>query len=80
MEDRRIKLHEIAEIVRISVGAVSNILHEKLEIKKICARWVPRLLTIDQKRTRKDISERCLTMLKRNVQDFWLRFVTVDET
>ena len=67
MENRLIKVREIAEIVGISVGAVHNILHEKLEMKKMCARWVPRLLTIDQKRTRKDISEQCLTMLKRNV-------------
>ena len=28
----------------------------------------------------KDISEKCLSMLKRNVQDSWRRFVTVDET
>ena len=76
MEDRRIKVREIAEIVGISVRVVHNILHEKLKMKKMCARWVPRLLTINQKRTRKDISEQCLTMLKRNVQDFWRRFVT----
>ena len=44
------------------------------------ARSVPRLLTIDRKHTRKDISEQCLIMFKRNVQDFWRRFVTVDET
>ena len=36
MEDQRIKVREIAEIVGISVGAVHNILHEKLEMKKIC--------------------------------------------
>ncbi|KMQ87583.1 mariner transposase [Lasius niger] len=80
MEDRRMKVRDIAEIVGISVGGVYNILHEKLEMKKLCARWVPRLLTIDQKRTRKDISEQCLSMLKRNAKDFWRRFVTVDET
>ena len=57
MEDRRIKVCEIDAIVGISVGAVHNILHEKLEMKKMCARWVPRLLIINQKRTRKDISK-----------------------
>ena len=30
-------------------------------------------------RTRKDISEQCLKILKRNVQDFWRRLVTVDK-
>ena len=67
MEDRRINLRQVAEIFGISVSAVHNILHEKLEMKEMCARWVPRLLTIDEKRTRKDISEQCLTMLKRDV-------------
>ena len=80
MEDRRIKVREIPEIVGISVGAVHNILYEKLEMKKTRARWVPRSLTIDQKCRRKDISEQCLKILKRNVQVFWRRFVTVDET
>ena len=39
------------------------------------ARWVPRLFIIDQKRTRKDISEQFLTVLKGNVQDFWRRLL-----
>lgn len=80
MEDRRMKVREIAEIVGISVDRVHNILHEKLQMKKLCARWVSRLLTIDQKRTRKDFSKQGLSMLTRNPQDFWRRFVTVDET
>lgn len=62
MEDRRIKMHDIAEIVGISVDRVHNILHEKLGMKKLCAR----LLTIDQKRTRKDISRQYLLILKHN--------------
>jgi len=80
MEDRRMKMRDIVEIIGISVGGVHNILHEKLEMKKLCARWMPRLLTIDQKRMRKDVSEQCLSMLKRNPQNFWRQFVTVDET
>jgi len=50
MEDRRMKVRDIAEIVGISVDRMHNILHKKLEMKKLCARWVPRLLTIDQNR------------------------------
>ena len=34
MEDHRIMVREIVEIVGISVGAVHNILHEKLEMKR----------------------------------------------
>jgi len=39
------------------------------------ARWVPRLLTPDNKTT----SEQCLTLFKRNPKEFMRRFVTVDE-
>src|SRR5258705_11581550 len=49
-------------------------------MKKLSERWVPRLSTVDQKRTRKDISTQCLAMFHRNPKDFLLRFVTVDET
>lgn len=80
MENRRMKVREIAEAVGISTERVHNILHEKLHVKKLCARWVPRLLTLDQKRMRKDVSMQCLAMFKRNPRDFWRRFVTVDET
>jgi len=50
MENRRMKVRDIVEIVDISVDRVHNILHKELEMKKLCARWVPRLLTINQKR------------------------------
>jgi len=50
----------------ISKEHVGYILHEKLDMKKLCARWVPRLLTADEKRTRMKISESwsVLTKLK----------------
>jgi hypothetical protein len=35
------KEHEIAETIDISKGCVGYILHEKLDMKKFCARWVP---------------------------------------
>ena len=50
-EDRRVKVCEIAESVGISTERVHNILHEKLQMKKLSERWMPRLLTVDQKRT-----------------------------
>ncbi|XP_012057343.1 PREDICTED: histone-lysine N-methyltransferase SETMAR-like [Atta cephalotes] len=40
------------------------ILHEQLDMKKLSARWVPRLLTVDHKRD----------------HEFLRRFITVDET
>lgn len=80
MSDRRLKVREIAEIVSISTERVNNILHEHLGMKKLCARWVPRLLTLDQKRVRMDVSSDNLERFKRNPTEFLRRFITVDET
>jgi histone-lysine N-methyltransferase SETMAR len=59
---------------------VGYILHEELDMKKLCARWVTRLLTADQKRTRAKISEQCFERLDKNKTDFARRFITMDET
>jgi len=52
MDDRRAKVCEIANAVGISSERVHNILHQHLNMRKLSARWVPRLLTVDQKRNR----------------------------
>jgi len=55
-------------------------LHEELDMKKLCARWVPRLLTAYQKHTRMKISEQCLESFNKNKTDFVHRLITMDET
>lgn len=49
-------------------------------MRKLCARWEPRLLTPDQKLQRKHISLTCLPLFKQNPMEFSRRFVTCDET
>jgi histone-lysine N-methyltransferase SETMAR len=49
---------------------IGYILHEELDMNKLCTRWVPRLLTADQKRTRMKISEQCLEHFNKNKIDF----------
>ena len=44
----KVKVREIAEIVSISTKRVVNIFVTHVCMKKLCARWMPRLLTIDQ--------------------------------
>jgi len=73
-------VRKIAEIIGISKERVGYILHEELDMRKLCARWVPRLLTADQKRTRMKISEQCLEHFNKNRTDFVHRFITMDET
>ena len=57
--DRKWKVHELAGIVKISDSSVFTILHENLGMQKLCAKWVPREVTVDQKQQRIDVSEEC---------------------
>jgi len=45
LTDRRVKVRELVEVTGISHGIVISILHAQLSMKKLSARWVPRLLT-----------------------------------
>ncbi|XP_011066409.1 PREDICTED: histone-lysine N-methyltransferase SETMAR-like [Acromyrmex echinatior] len=80
LSDRKVKLRELTEAVGISKEWAGYILHDVLEMKKLSARWVPRLLTIDQKQQRVDDSTVGLALLQRNRANFFRRFVTMDET
>lgn len=80
LADRRLKVREIAETVGIAEGTVHHILHEELGMRKLSARWVPRLLTPENKRNRETTSATCLALFQRNPAEFLRRFVTVDET
>lgn len=80
LDDRRIKVREIAEVMKMSKERVCHILKEELHMRKLSARWVPRLLTLDQKRVRMNISNALLALFRRNKSEFWRRLITVDET
>jgi len=70
LDDWQIKVREIAETKGISKECVGYILHKELDMKKLCTRWVLRLLTADQKCTHMKISEQCLEHFNKNKTDF----------
>ncbi|XP_030758938.1 uncharacterized protein LOC115884482 [Sitophilus oryzae] len=80
LDDRRIKVREITEVMNISKERVCHILNQELGMRKLSARWVPRLLTLDQKRVRMNISNAMLAQFRRNKSEFWRRLITVDGT
>ena len=49
LANHKLKLCEIAEELKISEGSVFTIWHDHLLMKKLCSKWVPHLLTVDQK-------------------------------
>jgi len=50
--DRRQTIHDVCEIVGLSYGAVQHILADNLNMRHISVRFVPRLLSDDQKALR----------------------------
>ena len=72
-------MEEIAQVLGISHGSVSTILHDRLGMRKLTARWVPKSLSDEQIATTTSV---CSALLKRfrSKYDFPLRLVTVDET
>jgi hypothetical protein len=70
LDDWWMKVREITETIGISNERVGYILHEELDMKKLCTRWVACLLTADQKHTRMKISEQCLERFNKNKTDF----------
>jgi hypothetical protein len=53
----------------MSKKRVEHIVHEYLDMQKLCAKWLPRVLTIDQNQQRVDDSEQ-----------FSPRYITMDVT
>ena len=43
--DRRTQVEEIAQPLGISHGSVSTILHDRLGMRKLTARWVPLVMS-----------------------------------
>jgi [histone H3]-lysine36 N-dimethyltransferase SETMAR len=78
LNDRKVKLIEIAETLKISKERVGHILLVYLDIRKLCAKWVPRVLTIDQQQQRVDDLEQCLAIFNRNKDEFFRRYITMD--
>ncbi|KAI6653929.1 Histone-lysine N-methyltransferase SETMAR [Oopsacas minuta] len=72
-------LRELEERVGISKATLHSIITEDLEMSKVTARWVPKLLSKEPKRERVRVSKDLRSRYKAEV-DFLDRIVTGDET
>ena len=51
-EDPYLSIKRVSTVLSISVGSAQTILHDHLNLKKVCAHWIPHLLSDEQKRHR----------------------------
>lgn len=77
--NRRLSIDEIATKVNLSHGSVHTILHDHLNMHRICLRMVPKMLTDDHKEMRMTAAGEFIDMADRD-PDFLKKIVTGDET
>ena len=78
--DARFTVCDIARKVGISLSTVHLILKKHLKVRKISARWVPHLLTDEQKRQRVKVAKKLLQMFPKYDKKQFANVVTGDET
>lgn len=79
LNNRRITIREVAEDVGISVGSCHEIFSDILGMKRVSAKFVPKLLNFDQKSRRMSISQEMLNDVNDD-PDLLKRVITGDET
>ena len=80
LNNRQIKVAELASECGISNGSVYTIIHEHFGMSKVSARWVPRNLNMQDRQQRVESSQELLEVYNANPEGFHIRLVTGDET
>ena len=79
-QDVRLSVKDIASCTGISEGRVQKILKKHLDLRKVCARWVPDLLTEEQKTQRLKCARELLKTYKGFNSRVISNLLTGDET
>jgi len=65
-QNRRLSIREVAELISIDKETVRQLLHNNFNMKKVCSKMVPRLLTPEQKEIRMNICVDILQNIENN--------------
>ena len=79
-QDSRYTVEEISDLSGLSSSYVFTILKEKLKLQKICASWIPHLLTREQKKDRVEKAFVLVSRFKNRDSRRLREVVTGDET
>lgn len=78
--DRRVTIDSIATAIGCSHGLAYELMHDRLNFRKVCARWVPRQLTEEHRRIRMGLSLQHLSRYTVEGENMLNRIVTGDES
>jgi len=80
-ENRKFTISALArEFPQISRSLIHEIVTEKLKFRKLCSRWVPKILTEQHKTKRMGSALQFLTRYDEGGEEFLTQIVTGDET
>ena len=78
--DRRVPVHELCSELDMGYGTVQRILKDELNMSRVSARWVPRLLKDYEMERRVADSKTFLRRFEKEGDAFLNRIITTDET
>ena len=79
-KDARYTVRQLARMTSLTLARVHWILKKHLELRKMNARWIPHLLTDDQKRSRVEKAKSLLKKYPKYTKKAFDNLVTGDET
>uniref|UniRef100_A0A1B6LY48 Mos1 transposase HTH domain-containing protein n=1 Tax=Graphocephala atropunctata TaxID=36148 RepID=A0A1B6LY48_9HEMI len=69
--DQSVIVREIAELIgNVSKTTADKILTDILKFQKVCARWMPRMLTDQHKKERMESARECLRRYREESEEF----------
>ena len=79
MQDRRITVRELADKMGVSIGSVHTILTADLGLRRVSAKFVPKLLRMEEKQLRLEIAQDMLDCVESD-SNFLNSVITGDES
>jgi transposase len=79
-QDRRVTVRQLCTRTNLSYGTIHRIIHHKLKLRKLCARWIPKLLSRQEKDNRVRMCRESLLRMNDVGEDaFFDGLITMDE-
>ena len=80
MHDRQISVRHVAEELGIPKTTIHQITNNHMGMKKVCTRWIPKILTPIQRANRVDCCQELLQQCEVNPAKFFDCIITDDES
>ena len=80
IRDRQISIRRLTEELAIPKATIHEIMNNHMGMRKVCTRWVPKLLALIQRSNRVDCCQELLQQSEVNLAKFFDCIVTGDES